>query len=90
MVQRKKWLRVTGNDDTVRIPVPMEELPSRDKSEDKPEEKLVPELLLKALEVGVKIRIRPQVAITEKSADDVSVAVPVWRNYECDRDFTAS
>lgn len=53
MVQRKKWHRVTGNDGTVRIQVPMEELPSRDKSEDKPEEKLVPELLLKALEVQI-------------------------------------
>jgi len=53
MVQRKKWHRVTGNDGTVRIQVPMEELPSRDKSEDKPEEKLVPEILLKALEVQI-------------------------------------
>ncbi|PTV70181.1 hypothetical protein [Agrobacterium pusense] len=53
MVQRKKWHRVTGNDGTVRIQVPMEELPSRDKSEDKPEEKLVPEILLRALEVQI-------------------------------------
>jgi hypothetical protein len=54
MVQRKKWHRVTGNDGTVRIQVPMEELPTKDKSEDKPEEKLVPELLLKALEVQIE------------------------------------
>lgn len=53
MVQRKKWPRTTGNDGTVRIMVPMDELPSRDKSEDKPEEKLVPEILLKALEVQI-------------------------------------
>lgn len=53
MVQRKKWQRVTGNDGTVRIQVPMEELPSRDKSEDRPEEKLVPEILLHALEVQI-------------------------------------
>ncbi|SMD16428.1 hypothetical protein [Rhizobium sp. RU36D] len=53
MVQRKKWQRVTGNDGTVRIQVPMEELPSRDMSEDKPQEKLVPEILLKALEVQI-------------------------------------
>lgn len=53
MVQRKKWQRVTGNDGTVRIQVPMDELPSRDKYEDKPEEKLVPEILLKALEVQI-------------------------------------
>lgn len=53
MVQRKKWSRTTGNDGTVRIQVPIDELPSRDKSEDKPEERLVPELLLKALEVQI-------------------------------------
>lgn len=53
MVQRKRWPRTTGNDGTVRIQVPMEELPSRDKSEDMPQEKLVPELLLRALEVQI-------------------------------------
>lgn len=52
-VQRKRWQRVTGNDGTVRIQVPMDELPSRDKSEDTPKERLVPEILLKALEVQI-------------------------------------
>lgn len=54
MVQRKKWRRVTGNDGTVRIQVPFDELPAvKDKSEDSPQERLVPEYLLKALEVQI-------------------------------------
>lgn len=52
-VQRKRWHRVTGNDGTVRIQVPIEELivPHKD---DTPQEKLVPEILLKALEVQIE------------------------------------
>jgi len=52
-VQRKRWHRVTGNDGTVRIQVPTEELIASDKADDTPQEKLVPELLLKALEVQI-------------------------------------
>lgn len=72
MVQRKRWNRTTGNDGTVRIQVPMEELPSRDKSEDKPQEKLVPELLLKALEVqidGLK-----EIVVAERKRADTEAA----------------
>ena len=53
-VQRKRWHRVTGNDGTVRIQVPVEELIASDKADDAPQEKLVPEILLKALEVHIE------------------------------------
>ncbi|WFU12185.1 hypothetical protein QA646_19845 (plasmid) [Rhizobium sp. CB3090] len=57
-VQRKRWQRVTGNDGTVRIQVPVEFLQMSldgrsDDISDGPEDRLAPELLMKALETQI-------------------------------------
>lgn len=80
-VQRKRWQRVTGNDGTVRIAVPVDALPqSRDDAPDSPQDS--PAVYARELEVRLE-GLRMLLQAERRRADTAEADRDRWHDLAC-------
>lgn len=84
-VQRKRWQRVTGNDGTVRIAVPVDALPqSRDDAPDSPQDSPQDSPVVYARELEVRLEgLRMLLQAESRRADTAEADRDRWHDLAC-------